>query len=275
VAPKLSRAMKGWLVGLALMVVLGASVIGLWITWDSTQASPDPVAVNTSGLAAGPTTASTTTTTTIPPLPDCQPGDDGPEVIDLDPDDDWATAIIDPGRRLPEDYTPDDLVDATEAGFASTDQVRAIVIDDLAALRAAAEANGSPIVMISGYRSFSYQQVLFIRQVAQVGEEEAALRTARPGHSEHQLGTAIDVLDPEVGDLTPAFAERPAGQWLAENAHEYGFVISYPEGARETSCYEFEPWHLRYVGREAAAEIHESGVAPREWMWAARATADD
>lgn len=271
----LSGAMKGWLVGLALMVVLGASITGLWITWDSTQATPDPVAVNTSGLVAAPTTTvSTSTTTTIPPPPDCRPGADGPEVVDIDPDDGWATAIIDPGRRLPEDYTPSDLVDATEAGFASTDQVRAIIVDDLAALRAAAEANGSPIVMISGYRSFSYQQTLFDRQVIQVGEEEAALRTARPGHSEHQLGTVIDVLDPGVGDLTPAFAETPAGQWLAANAHEYGFVVSYPDGARDTSCYEFEPWHLRYVGRERAAEIHESGLTPREWMWADRATGD-
>jgi zinc D-Ala-D-Ala carboxypeptidase len=163
---------------------------------------------------------------------------------------------------------PPDLVEITAAGFASRDQVRAIVVDDLAALRAAADANGTPIVVISAYRSFSYQQQLFTERAAQVGEEAAALETARAGHSEHQLGTAVDVLDPGVGELTGAFATTPAGQWVAAHAHEFGFVVSYPEGARDRSCYEHEPWHLRYVGRDFAAEIHESGLTPREWMLA-------
>jgi zinc D-Ala-D-Ala carboxypeptidase len=261
--------MKGWLVALALVVVVVASGIGLWITWDSTQSTSasDMTAVNR-GLV--PTTTpgfSRATTTTIPPAPACAFGD---EVVATDPNTEWATTVIDTSQRLPDDYVPPDLVDATAAGFDSRDQVRAIVIDDLAALRAAAEANGTPIVLVSGYRSFSYQQELFDRRVTQVGEEEAALRTARPGHSEHQLGTAIDVLDPGVGDLTTAFADTPAGQWVAAHAHEFGFVVSYPEGERDRTCYEYEPWHLRYVGRDNAAEIHEAGVTAREWMLASR-----
>jgi D-alanyl-D-alanine carboxypeptidase len=195
----------------------------------------------------------------------------GDEQITTDPTAEWATTVIDTSRRLPETYAPPDLVDSTEAGFESRDQVRAIVIEDLAALRAAAEANGTPIVVISGYRSYTYQENLFLERAAQVGPEEAARRTAHPGHSEHQLGTAIDVLDPGVGELTTAFAETPAGQWVAAHAHEFGFVVSYPDGAGDHTCYEYEPWHLRYVGRDVAAEIHESGVTPREWMLAPRA----
>lgn len=265
--------MKGWLVALTLVVVLVASGVGLWITWDSTQTSTaGPLVASNRNAALVPTTSVVTSppSTTVPPPPPCTPGD---EVVTADPSTDWATIAIDPGHRLPDDYAPTDLVTVDQAGFESQDQVRAIVIDDLAALRAGAEANGTPIVVISGYRSFSYQQNLFQRRVEEVGEAEAALRTARPGHSEHQLGTAIDVLDPGVGELTPEFAATPAGQWIAAHAHEYGFVISYPDAARDLTCYEFEPWHLRYVGRDNAAEILESVLTPREWMIASRANA--
>lgn len=262
--------MKGWLVGLALAVVVVATGVGLWITWDETQTTPSgTMAAATNSPDLVPTTTSRINplaTTTIPPPPACETGDN---VVEGDPAADWATTVIDTSNRLPEDFAPTDLVDATEAGFESRDQVRALVIDDLAAMRAAAEANGTPIVVISGYRSYSYQAELFQRRVDEVGEAEAALRTARPGHSEHQLGTAIDVLDPGVGELTTAFADTPAGQWVAAHAHEFGFVVSYPAGASDRTCYEYEPWHLRYVGREVAAQIHEAGVTPREWMHAA------
>jgi D-alanyl-D-alanine carboxypeptidase len=254
--------MKGWLVGLALATVLVASGAGLWITWDDTQTSTAGLG-ETRANALVTTTAGPVTTTTAPAPPECGSG----EVVEVDPGDDWATTIIDPSHRLSADYQPDDLVDATEAGFESRDQVRAVIVEDLAALRAAAEANGTPIAIISGYRSHPYQQGLFDSRVASVGEEAAALSTARPGHSEHQLGTAVDVLEPGVGELTAAFADTPAGQWVAEHAHEYGFVISYPEGATEVTCYEFEPWHLRYVGRENAAAVVESGLPLREWLF--------
>ena len=264
--------MKGWLVAIALIVVLVASIAGLWVTWDSTQtSSADDIATATNGLVTTTTSRlGAVTTTTIPPAPACVAGD---QPVVVDPGQDWATAVIDTSHRLPEDFAPTDLVDVTQAGFEIRDQVRAFVIDDLAALRVAAEANGTPIVVISGYRSFSYQQDLYDRRVDEVGETEAARGTARPGHSEHQLGTAVDVLDEGVGDLTTAFALTPAGQWVAAHAHEFGFVLSYPEGVTDRTCYEFEPWHLRYVGRDVAVQIHESGATPREWMLAARANA--
>jgi zinc D-Ala-D-Ala carboxypeptidase len=157
-------------------------------------------------------------------------------------------------------------VEVTAAGFAQLDRVREFVILDLAALRQAAEANGTPLIVISAYRSFAYQQGLFRDEVERVGEAQAAAGVARAGHSEHQLGTALDVLDPGASALSAAFAYTPAGQWVAAHAHEYGFVLSYPAGAENRSCYEFEPWHLRYVGRDLAAEIHDSGVPPREWL---------
>ena len=262
--------MKGWLVGLALVIVLGAAGVGLWATWDSTQTSADSLSATAGGRLVTTTTAGLRATTTTVPLPRCAQGDE-PAVGD--PDTGWATTVIDSRYALASGFVPADLAEANQAGFESRDRVRSFVIADLAALGEAAEANGTPIVVISGYRSYDYQANLFANRAEEVGEAEAALRTARPGHSEHQLGTVVDVLDPGVGDLTIAFAQTPAGQWVAAHAHEYGFVLSYPDGAGDRTCYEYEPWHLRYVGRDIAAEIHDSGLTAREWMLADRANA--
>lgn len=260
--------MKGSLVGLALLVVVVASGVGLWITWDSTQtSSADPVGSATDLPVTAPRSLSATTT----PLPGPPPCEQADEPVAGDPATDWATTVIDTAHQLPAEFSPPDLVDATAAGFEARDQVRQLVVEDLAALREAAEANGTPLVVISGYRSHSYQDDLFQRRADEVGEEGAALTTARPGHSEHQLGTTVDVLDAGSSELTTDFAATPAGQWLAAHAHEFGFVLSYPDGADDRTCYSYEPWHIRYVGKDVAAEIHQSGTTPREWMLAHRA----
>ena len=260
--------MKGWAAGVAIVLVVVAAGLGLWVTWDSTQtAATDPVpppatqGTTTSRPQAGDEEVPLATSTTLPPP--CTAGD---EVVTGDPAAGWDRVVIDTAHSLPEDFVPPDLVTVREAGFPTMDQVRSIIIADLAALREAADANGTPLVIVSGYRSYEYQSQLFQRRVNQVGETEAAQRTARPGHSEHQLGTAVDVLDPNAGDLTLDFAATPQGQWIAAHSWEYGFVLSYPDGGDDRTCYAYEPWHLRYVGRENAEAIHEAGVTPREWL---------
>jgi D-alanyl-D-alanine carboxypeptidase len=90
---------------------------------------------------------------------------------------------------------------------------------------------------------------------------------ARPGHSEHQLGVAIDFRTAGATG-TGNFGSTPAGRWLAIHAWEYGFVMSYPNGRTTVTCYDGEPWHFRYVGRTQAAEIHASGETVREYLWA-------
>ena len=119
--------MKGWLVGLALLTVVVASGAGLWITWESTQSSPSDQYVSAANRSLVTSTTSgvwpSATTTTIPTAPACEVGD---ELITTDPTTEWATTVIDTSRRLPEDYRPPDLVDATEAGFESRDQVRTV-----------------------------------------------------------------------------------------------------------------------------------------------------
>jgi D-alanyl-D-alanine carboxypeptidase len=257
-------AVKAWIVGIVTAAVVVASGIGLWLTWDDTQTSASqsvsmgrPVEMPEGDEVQSLTGDSRTDA-------ECMPGDDP---VEADPLADWQTVVVDPGHRLSSDFAPPDLVDLGTAGFDSTgDQVRRIVVPDLAALRQAAEANGTPFIVVSAFRSYAHQQRLFDNQVEQVGEERAETSTATPGHSEHQLGTTIDVLDPRADELTTAFGRTPAGRWVAAHAHEYGFVMSYPDEGREQTCYDFEPWHLRYVGRDTAQRIHASGRTPRAWM---------
>lgn len=267
------RPMKGWAAALALFAVVVAAAVGLWVTWDSTQTSA------TNPQVSDALTLPSTTHVTAPPgkrtrvtepVPPCSAGD---ATVTTDPDHDWSRVVIDTGHRLSSTYVPPDLVSITQAGFDNADQVRAFVIPDLAAMREAAERAGAPLHVVSAYRSYSYQEQLFQQRTDEVGEAQASLRTARPGHSEHQLGTAIDVLDPANSELTPAFATTTQGRWVATHAHEYGFVLSYPEGERPTTCYEYEPWHLRYVGKDVADAIAKAQLTPRQWMLSAEGRA--
>jgi zinc D-Ala-D-Ala carboxypeptidase len=217
------------------------------------------------GLTSSTTSPASPTTTaagaaTVEPCSFCD------QPVTGDPAKDWATIVVDTKFQLPSTFEPPDLVDVKAAGFDTGDKVRQIIVDDLAALRKAAAANGTPLGLISAYRSYSYQKGLYDRAVAKEGDAKARQGTARPGHSEHQLGTAVDLLAAGSQNLVPAFGDTATGKWLAANAATYGFVISYPDVPIDQACYEFEPWHLRYVGRDRAPTIASSGMTPRAWM---------
>lgn len=212
------------------------------------------------------TTTSGSTTTTIPPVPACTEAD---VQVPENPTEEWATVLVDTARALPADYGPDDLHNISEAGFPFTDglAVRSLVVPDLDALRQAAAANGTPLSILAAYRSYAQQADLIARRVGEFGEEVAGTRVARPGHSEHQLGTTIDVTTEGETDVDQSWGATPEGQWVATNAHKYGFLLSYPPDASDKTCYDYEPWHLRYVGREVAADVIASGLSLREFLW--------
>ena len=183
---------------------------------------------------------------------------------------DPVMTVLDRTYALPASFAPDDLVPAAEAGFTGASAaklVRAVLVEDLAALRAASEDAGLTIAIDSAYRSYAAQETTFSSWVTQLGLEAALARAARPGHSEHQLGTAIDVSSPgwsgRFGDWARETAE---GAWMAERAWEYGFVMSYPAGAEAETCFGYEPWHYRWIGRAAAAEQRAEGVALRTFL---------
>lgn len=218
------------------------------------------------GEGTATTTTEGTTTTTIPPVPPCAEGD---VLVVEDANTAWGTVMVDTARALPQSYGPPDLHNIADAGFPFTDglAVRQLILPDLDALRQAAAANSTPLSILAAYRSFSQQRDLYDRRVDELGDTEAGSRVARPGHSEHQLGTTIDVTTEGSTDVDQSWGATPEGQWVATNAHKYGFLISYPSDASDRTCYDYEPWHLRYVGRELAADVIASGLSLREYLW--------
>lgn len=185
---------------------------------------------------------------------------------------DWRTTLLDTTYYLPETYAPTDLV---QIGFDGTDNaetmytIRAVMKADLQAFMAAAREAGVPLAIQSAYRSYDYQVNTFQYWVDTLGREEALLTSARAGHSEHQLGTVVDLrsLDgPPAWDLHD-WATTPAGAWAMEHAATYGFVLSYPANQSAITCYSYEPWHYRYVGPEMAADVQRSGLTLREYLW--------
>jgi zinc D-Ala-D-Ala carboxypeptidase len=183
--------------------------------------------------------------------------------------DDWATTIVDTEVRLPSGYAPPDLVTVGRAGLAGSARVRALVVDDLAAMAMAAADADAPLAVISAYRSEAEQRSVFAGWVRQVGEDAARLASARPGHSEHELGTTIDFTTPDLtGPWANNFGASPQGQWLHGHAAAFGFVESYPAASSpKTTCYQAEPWHYRYVGRAEAARVTAARVPLRAYLY--------
>ena len=135
---------------------------------------------------------------------------------------------------------------------------------------AAARRSGAALTIRSSYRSYSTQVATFNYWV-RIGGFKAALHTsARPGHSEHQLGTTIDFRSASSQQPPwnyPDWITTPPGAWMNEHAWEYGFVMSYPRGKRLRTCMNYEPWHYRYIGRHIARQVHESGLTLRRYLW--------
>jgi zinc D-Ala-D-Ala carboxypeptidase len=184
---------------------------------------------------------------------------------------DHAITLLDTVYRLPSTYAPSDLVSTTNAGLNAGYSVRSLVIADLRAMADAARAAGGPLRIVSAYRSYAQQASTFDYWVSVGGYEQALRTSARAGHSEHQLGTTVDVtsLNGAMPWEYADWAQTIAGAWIAAHAWEYGFLVSYPRSSFEATCYDYEPWHLRYVGREIANAVRDAGMTLREAVWAA------
>ena len=145
---------------------------------------------------------------------------------------DWYRSLLDTRLRLPRAYVPWDLVSVARAGVSGSGRIRRVALDDFTAMARAARAAGAEFAVESAYRSYGTQISTFWGWVRITGYRRALLVSARPGHSEHQLGTAVDLKTP--GGAAPwAYADwgrtRP-GAWLARNSWRYGWVLSYPRG---------------------------------------------
>ncbi len=128
-------------------------------------------------------------------------------------------------------------------------------------LSSAAAEEGLNIWLASGYRSYQYQEEIYNGYVDGYGKDTADTFSARPGHSEHQTGLAID-----VNTIDDSFADTPEAEWLAENCYKYGFIIRYPKGKEDITGYKYEPWHIRYLGVEKATAVYNSGLTLEEYL---------
>jgi len=231
----------------------GAAVgvlVAVLVTVSVATAASRPIDVGVRAAAAAPTVPPVSTSAKPPA---CRIADKATKYPRTSQ---WSRTLLDWTYRLPSGYRPSDLVPVSRAGLSGGGSVRAIALADLRAMVSAARAAGARLAAQSAYRGYSTQISTFGYWVGLFGFTHAIIGSARPGHSEHQLGTALDL------------ANRPgAYAWIARNAWRYGFVVSYPPGKRTVSCYRSEPWHVRYVGRSRAAAIHASGLVPRAWLW--------
>lgn len=171
---------------------------------------------------------------------------------------------------LDPEYIPSDLVEPNvRFSFDGKDekrQMRSEAAKALEELFKGAESEGISLVAVSGYRSYNRQKYLFENYIKTMGEEAARKVSAQPGQSEHQTGLAMDVSCEAAGyGLIEAMGEMPEGIWLKENAHNYGFVVRYAADKTEITGYNYEPWHIRYIGKKIAANLYENSLTLEEF----------
>lgn len=164
------------------------------------------------------------------------------------------TVVVNKKHKLPSTYVPD-LTDVTGG------QMRSEAAQAMTSLLFKANEAGVGMKIISSYRSYNTQVSTYQKWVNLQGQAEADRGSARPGHSEHQTGLSADLANPDGScNLLACFGTGAQGVWLANNAHTYGFIIRYPEGKESLTGYQYEPWHVRYVGVDTATAIYQSGL---------------
>jgi len=172
--------------------------------------------------------------------------------------------VVNKGRVLPSTYVPEGLVVPNiplRLGASSSEMhIRSDAAAALEQMADDAKNQGINLMLASGYRSYSNQVATYAGFVKQSGQAAADTYSARPGHSEHQSGLAAD-LEPTSRkcEVQDCFADTPEGKWLAVNSYKYGFIIRYQKNNESLTGYQYEPWHVRYVGVDLAAQINRTG----------------
>lgn len=213
----------------------------------------------------------TTQETLTEPVPEEEPvveltGFDKTRYSTTEPASPWW--VVNKTRPLPSGYVPADLVLPDVRRRLSGEQQMQFsnqAVPDLKEMFAAATADGVTLVFGSGYRSEALQRQFYNNYVSTDGQESADRLSARPGTSEHQTGLSFDATSvSQKCHLETCFEETPEGTWLRENSYKYGFIIRYIRGKESVTGYDYEPWHMRWVGKELAAEMHITGITTLE-----------
>lgn len=267
---------KQWMakgiLALLLLFILAGLAVGFAVTERRKPAEPTTNALSepeTEPQTEPPTEAQTAapepTTAKAPPVSLPQATDGNPVTVSPDGEH-WELTLVNLQYRLPEDYKPT-LKAAVEG---SSVQLDARVAPFYAEMYAAAKADGCTLTPYSGYRTYARQQENFDRKVAYyvsqgLSEAEATAQTQTrilpAGASEHNMGFAMDIVSASAD-----FISTKEFSWLSAHAHEYGFILRYPENKTDITGVMYEPWHWRYVGKEAAAEMQKSGQCLEEYL---------
>lgn len=267
---------KQWMakgiLALLLLFILAGLAVGFAVTEKRKPAEPTTNAVSeveTEPQTEPPTEAQTAapepTTAKAPPVSLPQSADGNPVTVSPDGDN-WELTLVNLQYRLPEDYKP--TLQAAVEG--SSVQLDARVAPFYAEMYAAAKADGCTLTPYSGYRTYARQQENFDRKVAYyvsqgLSEAEATAQTQTrilpAGASEHNMGFAMDIVSASAD-----FISTKEFSWLSAHAHEYGFILRYPENKTEITGVMYEPWHWRFVGKEAAAEMQKSDQCLEEYL---------
>jgi len=166
---------------------------------------------------------------------------------------------------LPANYVPAGLTKISSIPTTGTEYLRGDTLNYLNQLYGAAKTSGFNLSVVSAYRSYATQAATFNYWVGQSGYRVAANLSALPGHSEHQLGTVVDL--GLIGNSDFAnFTASPAAGWVAKNASRFGFTVSYQPGKESITGYISEPWHVRWVGIELATKLYKKGITLEEYL---------
>lgn len=240
------------------LVILGAVVLAALLVCLAVVIAQNAKAQRTAEeerLTASVTPAPTPAITPTPaPTPTPGPYSDKPD-IDVTS---WEYRLANADNSIGE-YTPElDTVEGQKLDKRMTDAMKDFV--------AAARAQGLSVYLSSGYRSYDEQNYLYQRKVSQYGEEQAKKIVAPPGTSEHQTGLACDITDKYYEFKDSSLENTALYQWMSQHCQEYGFIVRYPKDKEDVTGIIYEPWHFRYVGKDAAEYIMDKGLCLEEFV---------
>lgn len=228
----------------ALITLLLCTIVA--ILWFPKRASPSPPVSKIEATKDSPKTA--TPDKKLVPAPPDETFNRQAYSLD-DPTSLWV--VVNKARPLPSNYVPAELTAAGVGGG----QLRSQAVVALNKLNNGVQLSGLGLKVISAYRSYAAQSSVYNGYVTRDGQAQADTYSARPGYSEHQTGWAVDVGNKNGScDLQICFGQTALGVWLSNHAAEYGFIIRYPQD--QPTGYQYEPWHLRYVGVELAKQLY-------------------
>ncbi len=173
-----------------------------------------------------------------------------------------VTTLVNKYNKLPDEIEFDDLV-TLEKPYSNTGnkKIRKIAYDSLISMIEDAKKENINLFVVSGYRTYKEQEALFNNSVKKNGTTHALLYSAKPGHSEHQLGLAVD-----LNSVEPKFENTKEYEWLKNNSFKYGFIERYKKGKENITGYAYEPWHYRFFGIEIATKLYKENITYEEYL---------